>query len=312
VKVVVMGVGCVAFSLYDCVGNRAVKVDAGTEAAEAAGVLEKQRGAVRWMEVEGVVTRERWDVAGQAWVGAGETEAHVIYEGKSPWRVRVVEAKEGGKRMEAVYTGKAGAVVEQGAGEPVVRVEKGRPAALEGCDEATGWRYTFYGRWVGAGSAGESAADLVTGKEAGVTMGLAEGGMFLRVTGRRAGVEEMWSLDRDEDFALDAWEERVVGPEGTRLRRSMDVSRFWRHEEVVYPHMVAVMGYGADGTAAERERIEVKRVVVNPAEGAGPLRVAVPFGKVRLVVGGEERELDGTGTENTGEVEGIVGRMSGE
>jgi hypothetical protein len=275
---------------------------------EEIGYREKQ---VKTIKVQGTLRREKWDGATKGWVAAGENVSSAIYQFGALGRVRVectrdaAEGVAGGERsFVSVFDGKVGVTLaHNAAGMQEVDVEMGRPAAMEGSDEATGWRYTFLGRWIGAQAPEELFSELLRGDEAGTALAFEpnQTGSFVKVMATRGNVEEMFSVDVGEGYAFDAWEERVAGVEGAKgiLRRSMNVSRWWILGDIFYPQDVEAVAYGTDGAPAVRERIHVSSFTMDPKTGEQAwMRVEVPGGKLRLRAGGKEKVLEGTAEEN--------------
>lgn len=281
--------------------------------------IANREGMVKTVKVEGRMERQKWDGEKQVWAAAGEHVSNAIYQFGALGRVRVEcshdagEGVEGGERsFVSVFDGKVGVTMQKSAkGEQVVDVGVGRPAAMEACDEATGWRYSFLGRWIGAKEEGELFSELLNREETGTSLAFVpnQTGSFVKVMATRGNVEEMFSVDVGEGYAFDAWEERVAGVEsgveaGKVLRRSMDVSRWWILGPVFYPKEITVVRYGADGAAAERELVHVGSFTMDPKTGEKAwMHVEVPGGKLRLRAGGKEAVLEGTAEENDAAVQ---------
>jgi hypothetical protein len=273
---------------------------------------------VHTIKVDGHLTRESWDSGKHAWIPAGQLDAACVYEDGGWGRARVecsrdtlpannLESEKTDRSFLSVFDGKVGVTLITTPGDHhEITVEQGRPDLMDAADRATGWRFTFLGRWIGARSDNQLFLQLLDNDQPDtrLTTTVNPDETFLTVRATRADTEDTFSIDLTHGYAFDRWEHRDAGHDKTlgkglgTLHASMNVSVWWVLRPIYYPEDVEYIQYAADGSPLWRDTIHVASFTMDPNPFPRLAHVDAPAGPLTLRTPTNTLHLTGTAEEN--------------
>ncbi len=300
---------------------------------EASSEVLEQGAKVRTIHVTGTLKRELWNAAGKVWIYDGENTSTCVYEYEGDGRARVECTRDvqrpavaegisdfvlteftavAGERGSETLITRAGGLQSPPEGKPTVELEKGRTARMEIPDQASGWRYVSFWK---VGRRGIEPymifTDVLDGKGGGFSTVSAadyngEELTLVRVVLSRKDLTQVYFLDENRAYAIWKWQEYENLPDGKtgRLLRDATMPKFWVSVQgIYYPSHIDARRFGPDGTAVERETIEVTDFATDEKVGGAELeKVALPAGALLVKQGGKDTPLTGSAQENAAKV----------